>query len=116
MGTVQVVYNYNDAVYDTGNAGVVAALGKTAPPAGADLWIYKWKYFPGVTYSNQWEYLIGSIANAQAFWTARGHSGTFSATSQQLYDVIYKVNSGTYSVGSVSDGNPLVMTPGISVF
>lgn len=111
-----VVYNYNDATYDTGNAGVVASLGKTVPSAGSDLWIYKWKQINGSSYSHQWEYLIGSIANAQAFWTARGHSGTFNATTQQLYDVIYKVNSGTYSVGDASDGNPLLMTTGISTY
>ena len=113
--SLDVVYNYNDGVYDTGNAGVVATLGKTAPPAGYDLWIYKYTDIPTNTSSHQWGYEIGTIASANAFWTARNHSGLWS-TGQRIYDVVYRANTGTYYAGSASDGNPFLQTIGISTY
>ena len=113
---IDVVYNYNTAAYDVGAAGDVTALSETLPVAGQDLWVFKYKTLTGSTYSEKWDYRIGSLSTATALWNAEGHSGAFNATSQTLYDVLYHANNNSYAHGSAAYGDPFLSTTGISLY
>ena len=113
---IDVVYNYNTAAYDVGDAGAVAALSETAPVAGQDLWIFKYKTLTNTTSSEKWDYRIGNLPTATALWNAENHSGTFNPTSQTLYDVLYHANNNSYAHGSAANGDPFLSTTGISLY
>ena len=113
---IDVVYNYNTATYDVGDAAAVTALSETAPVAGQDLWIFKYKTLTNSTFSEKWDYRIGNLATATALWNAEGHSGAFNGPTQTLYDVLYHANNNSYAHGSAANGDPFLSTTGISLY
>lgn len=107
-GDPAAIYNFNTPAYDVGNSSAVSALGITPPTTGDDLWIFQRGSGLG-SISNTWDYLRANANTTGGFWTAMGHSGSYSEDTPK-YKVLFHANGnngkGKYYIGNSSMGNP----------
>jgi len=107
-GDPVAIYNFNDSHYDVGNSSAVSGISITPPTTGDDLWIFQRGSGLG-SISNTWDYLRANANTTGGFWTAMGHSGSYSDDTTK-YKVLFHANGnggrGKYYIGSSAMGNP----------